>query len=875
MEVPAKFAFPFEPYGIQEAFMHNLYSAIEGGQMGIFESPTGTGKSLSLICGALTWLQDYEEKQRNELEALLSIKQEIKKYISRYAFVEPDWVQQFVKQKKVDEELKKIEDEKILREKREARLEQLRGHVRPKQRRDKRKLFKDASLDFKMRLEADSLTNENGDAHEDEVILEEYHSDDESLLQGRDEEDNVEDEQITKIFYCSRTHSQLTQFVREVQKSPFGESTHLISLGSRQNTCINEAVKRLSSLSLINDRCLEMQRSKSEKRNKDGEKSSKMTKQCGCPFYKQDSLHLLKDRALIDVQDIEQLVTQGKQTKACPYYSSRLAVPAAQIVVLPYQMLLHKSTRESCGVKLKGQVVIIDEAHNLLETISNIHSTSVNGLQLTCAYSQLSQYQERYHNRLKAKNLMYIRQILFILSAFIKVLGGKVGQIASEQEVSKNETRLQTINDFLFDSHLDNLNLFKVVKYCQRSKISMKLNGFMEKYQPQVNHAADKVNKKNPSWALSRFLTEISQSKDNVSDSDKSEAESPAFPRSSPLMQIESFLEALTNSDRDGRIVITQQPLLSNCSVRFILLNPSVHFSEIIREARAVILAGGTMQPVNDFKEQLFKAAGVPEQRIREFSCGHVIPPKQLLPIALARGSSGTELDFTYQKRDQPQMMSELGRVIYNVCNLTPGGVVCFFPSYELERTVHAYWEKEGFLNKMAAKKKIFREPRKSNQVDRILREYSACIERHASGGTSITGAVMFCVVGGKMSEGINFSDNLCRCVVMVGLPYPNIRSPELKEKMEYLNATMPRTPDGQTPGQLHYENLCMKAVNQSIGRAIRHQADYAAILLLDQRYLKANVQSKLPSWICKHLQNIQRFGPTVSALRKFFADNQ
>lgn len=39
---PVEFPFPFQPYDIQKGFMRELYSSIEQGGLGIFESPTGT-----------------------------------------------------------------------------------------------------------------------------------------------------------------------------------------------------------------------------------------------------------------------------------------------------------------------------------------------------------------------------------------------------------------------------------------------------------------------------------------------------------------------------------------------------------------------------------------------------------------------------------------------------------------------------------------------------------------------------------------------------------------------------------------------------------------------------------------------------------------
>ncbi|CAO2817493.1 unnamed protein product [Amaranthus hypochondriacus] len=52
--------FPYKPYGSQLAFMGRVISTLDRAQKdghchALLESPTGTGKSLSLLCSALAW----------------------------------------------------------------------------------------------------------------------------------------------------------------------------------------------------------------------------------------------------------------------------------------------------------------------------------------------------------------------------------------------------------------------------------------------------------------------------------------------------------------------------------------------------------------------------------------------------------------------------------------------------------------------------------------------------------------------------------------------------------------------------------------------------------------------------------------------------
>lgn len=61
--------FPYRPYGSQLAFMGRVISTLDRAQReghchALLESPTGTGKSLSLLCSSLAWQQNYKLKNQ-------------------------------------------------------------------------------------------------------------------------------------------------------------------------------------------------------------------------------------------------------------------------------------------------------------------------------------------------------------------------------------------------------------------------------------------------------------------------------------------------------------------------------------------------------------------------------------------------------------------------------------------------------------------------------------------------------------------------------------------------------------------------------------------------------------------------------------------
>lgn len=51
--------------------------------------------------------------------------------------------------------------------------------------------------------------------------------------------------------------------------------------------------------------------------------------------------------------------------------------------------------------------------------------------------------------------------------------------------------------------------------------------------------------------------------------------------------------------------------------------------------------------------------------------------------------------------------MDETGRILSNICNVVPGGVVCFFPSYEYSRRIISHWEASSLITRLGNKKKV------------------------------------------------------------------------------------------------------------------------------------------------------------------------
>ena len=121
---------------------------------------------------------------------------------------------------------------------------------------------------------------------------------------------------------------------------------------------------------------------------------SRKRSSCCCPMLRKQNLreHFKHEAWKHEALDIEDLVQLGSTIGTCPYYGSRDMVREADVVVLPYQSLLLRSARESLGLNLKNNVIVIDEAHNLADSLTSMYNSKISLSQVMIPYFPPSLY---------------------------------------------------------------------------------------------------------------------------------------------------------------------------------------------------------------------------------------------------------------------------------------------------------------------------------------------------------------------------------------------------------------------------------------------------------------------------------------------------
>lgn len=484
-----------------------------------------------------------------------------------------------------------------------------------------------------------------------------------------------------QIFFCSRTHSQLAQVVNELKKTVYGKSVRIVSLASRQQYCINPSVRALKTNALINERCLELKKGKpkakccttqEKQRDQDGRatKKSKVVKNKteSCPFYVQTAIDNVKQTALYHtngVLDIEELIDEAKAEKGCPYYASRQAAKDAQVIMLPYQMILHKNTRDQLDIDISNSVIIIDEAHNLLDTIASIHSAEISLDQMQQTHRQLIAYKAKYLTRFSTKNLLRLNQLISIANRFVRFLIEPNSSKSSDNQMELT-SQLIFVHELLDEVNISASNLFEVLAFCDNTRLAQKVGGFAIRYANDASVVIKKEVSK-PKQTHTTYLQRLAEKQRSSKAATTSTAVNPPSKEinvenipshlgsASVLRILLAFLECLLEKSTDGRILITRHKTLKSKSIlKYLLLNASGPFDELLRGCRALIVAGGTMQPTVEFKTQLFSEFSA---RIEEHFFGHVVAADAVLPLVVTKGPRASPFLFNFNNRNNTQMV--------------------------------------------------------------------------------------------------------------------------------------------------------------------------------------------------------------------------
>ncbi|XP_039092874.1 LOW QUALITY PROTEIN: regulator of telomere elongation helicase 1 [Hyaena hyaena] len=736
--------FPFQPYPCQEEYMSRVLECLQKKVNGILESPTGTGKTLCLLCTTLAW----REHLRDTISA------------------------------------RKIAE---------------RGH---------------GELFVNHTLSSWGDATSNGDSTA-------CYSD------------------IPKIIYASRTHSQLTQVIGELRNTSY--RPRVCVLGSREQLCIHPEVKKQESNHMQIHLCRKKVASRS------------------CHFYNNVEEKSLEQELTTSILDIEDLVRSGNKHRLCPYYLSRNLKQQADIIFTPYNYLLDAKSRRAHSIDLKGTVVIFDEAHNVEKMCEESASFDLTPQDVASGLDAIDQVLEEQTRVVQQGELRFD----FGADAAASGLHMELEDIA---KLKKILLRLEEAIDAV-ELPGDQSGVTKPGSYIfelfAEAQITFQTKGcILDSLDQIIQHLAGRAGPFTNTAGLQK-LSDIIQI---VFSADPAEGMSSSMiaPGVSQSYKVHIHPDAghqrtAQRSEAWNTTVARKQGKV----LSYWCFSPGHSMRELVRQGvRTLILTSGTLAPVSSFALEM----QIPFPVCLENP--HVISKHQIWVGIVSKGPDGAQLSSAFDKRFSDACLSSLGKALGNIARVVPHGLLVFFPSYPvMERSVE-FWRAHDFARKLEALKPLFVEPRSKGGFSEVVDAYYT---RVASPGSS--GATFLAVCRGKASEGLDFADVNGRGVIVTGLPYPPRMDPRVVLKMQFLDELKGRSgPGGQLlSGHEWYRQQASRAVNQAIGRVIRHRHDYGAIFLCDHRFTHVDARAQLPSWVRPHVKVYDCFGHVIRDVAQFF----
>ncbi|KAG8379928.1 hypothetical protein BUALT_Bualt07G0140700 [Buddleja alternifolia] len=520
-----------------------------------------------------------------------------------------------------------------------------------------------------------------------------------------------------------------------------------------------------------------------------------------------------------DPIDIEDLVNIGRSSGPCPYYLSRELHKDVDILFAPYNYLIDRGNRKSLKIDWNNSILIFDEAHNLEGLCADAASFDLPSGLLSACISEAKNCIDLSVTRREVSSDKSCNPDNFaILRALLLKLEKRIAEVPIESKELGFTKPGPYIYELLAELNITQKTANMLIDTIEKACLLLEedANGTESGGSHKTNGSVFRLE------SMGDILRLIFK--------DNSNAHAQYY--RVHVQQVEA-------RDTDAFRGKTSRTLSWWC------FNPGIAMEEFSRlGVGSIILTSGTLSPMDSFAEELKIEFPV------RLENPHVISGNQIWAGVAPVGPSGYSFNSSYRSRSSIEYKLELGNAIVNFARIVPDGVLVFFPSYYLLDQCVSCWKATGQQNltssttiweRICKHKLPVVEPRQSSLFLASIEDYMTKLK-----DTSSSGAIFFAVCRGKV---------------------------RLKREYLDLQVQSQKTVSKGLTGEEWYSQQASRAVNQAVGRVIRHQHDYGAIIFCDERFTYSNRQSQISLWIQPHIKCYSKFGDVVYTLTRFFRD--